>query len=114
MDKHNIELYQLKAEMCKSFADPKRLIIIAELRIGEKTVTELVKNTGIPQAIVSRQMSILRTRGIVKSRRNGNNIFYSITDLRICEACDIVHEVLLNNLSKNRQIAGNLLNKHAK
>ncbi len=111
MDKQNIELYQLKAEMCKSFADPKRLMIIEELRNGEKTVTELVKSTEIPQAVVSRQLSILKTKGIVQPRRHGYNILYSITDLRVCDACDIVHEVLLNNLAKNHKIAGNLLKK---
>ncbi len=114
MDKIDSEMYQLKADLCKSFADPKRLIIIDELRSGEKTVTELVKNTGIPQAVLSRQLGILRARGVVKPRRNGNNMFYSITDTRICKACDIVHQVLLNNFAKNGEIARNLLNKNTR
>jgi len=112
MDRYNAELYELKAEMCKSFADPKRLMVISELRKGEKTVTELVKNTGIPQAVLSRQLGILRSKGVVQPRRNGNNIYYSITDLRICQACDIVQEVLLNNLAKNRRVAEKLLSKN--
>ncbi|MDD5191317.1 MAG: metalloregulator ArsR/SmtB family transcription factor [Dehalococcoidales bacterium] len=109
MDKHNFELYQLKADMCKSFADPKRLMIIAELRSGEKTVTELMKLTQIPQAVISRQLGILKTKGIVQPRRAGNNIYYSIIDLRVCDACDIVHQVLMNSLTKNHKTAGNLL-----
>jgi DNA-binding transcriptional ArsR family regulator len=108
-EKYNLELYKLKAEISKTFSDPKRLIIINELREGEKSVTELVKGTGISQAVLSRQLGILRSNGIVKPRRAGTNIYYSITDIRICEACDIVHEVLIKNLANNRERANSLL-----
>jgi ArsR family transcriptional regulator len=107
--KHNFELYKLKAEISKAFSDPKRLIIIAELRDEEKTVTELVDSIGISQAIISRQLAILRSAGVVTPRRAGNNIFYRLSDKRICEACDIVHEVLLERLAKNREMADSLL-----
>jgi ArsR family transcriptional regulator len=107
--KHNLELYKLKSEISKAFSDPKRLIIIAELRDGEKTVNQLAESLETPQAIVSRQLGILKSRGVVKPRRAGNNIYYSLTDLRICEACDIVHAVLLDRLVKDRDKAANLL-----
>ncbi len=107
--KQDLELYKLKAEISKAFSDPKRLIIITELREKEKTVGELVKATGISQAVLSRQLAILRAKGVVVPRRAGNNIYYSISDKRICQACDIVHEVLLNNLAKNREFAESLL-----
>jgi ArsR family transcriptional regulator, virulence genes transcriptional regulator len=107
----DVKLFQLKADLCKAFSDPKRLIIINELRDGEKTVNELVANTNIPQSVISRELGILKGKGIVKPRRNGNNIFYSISDMRICEACDIIHQVLLNHLASNRELAGSLLNQ---
>jgi ArsR family transcriptional regulator, virulence genes transcriptional regulator len=107
--KYNMELYRLKADISKAFADPKRLIIITELRDAEKTVGELVKAVGIGQAVISRQLAILRVSGVVISRRAGNNIFYRLSDHRICEACDIVHEVLLDRLAKNKEMAENLL-----
>jgi ArsR family transcriptional regulator, virulence genes transcriptional regulator len=107
--KFNLELYKLKAEISKAFSDPKRLIIIAELRDGEKTVGELVENLGISQAVISRQLAILRARGVVTPRRAGNNVFYSLSDQRIGAACDIVHEVLLNRLDNNRKLADSLL-----
>jgi ArsR family transcriptional regulator, virulence genes transcriptional regulator len=108
-EKYDLELYKLKAEISKTFADPKRLMIITELKEGEKTVSELVEGTGIAQAVISRQLGILRSRGIVKPRRSGNNIFYSIADMRICAACDIVHEVLMDQLADNRSLARNFL-----
>ena len=42
------ELFRLKAELCKTFADPNRLMIITELRNGERSVTDLVAAVGPP------------------------------------------------------------------
>jgi DNA-binding transcriptional ArsR family regulator len=106
---YNLELFKLKAELCKTFSDPKRLIIISELRFGEKSVSELTELIEIPQAIISRQLGILRSKGVVTPRRSGNSIYYRLTDPRICEACDIVHEVLLKNLARNKELAEQIL-----
>ncbi len=107
--KHNLELYKLKAEISKAFSDPKRLIIIAELRSGERTVNELADALETPQAVISRQLAVLKSKGVVKPRRSGNNIYYSLTDMRICEACDIVHAVLMDRLANDREKAQTLL-----
>lgn len=104
-----MELFKLKAEICKTFSDPKRLLIINELRHGEKQVGELADALNMPQAIASRQLAILRNKGVVTPRREGTNVYYSLTDLKIIEACDIVHEVLLNHLAKNKEQAEKFL-----
>ena len=104
-----MELFKLKAEICKTFSDTKRLIIINELRHGEKQVGELADALDMPQAIASRQLAILRNKGVVTPRREGTNVYYSLTDLKIIEACDIVHEVLLNHLAKNKEQAEKFL-----
>ena len=102
---YNLEIFKLKAELCKAFSDPKRLLIINELRNGEKQVGDLAQTLGMPQAVVSRHLALLRSRGVLTPRREGTHIYYGLTDLRIVEACDLVHEVLLNHLSKNRELA---------
>jgi ArsR family transcriptional regulator len=107
----DMKLFQMKADLCKSFSDPKRLIIINELRDGEKTVSEIVEDTGISQAVISRELGILRAKGIVRPRRDGNKIYYSISDIRICEACDIIQQVLLNNLADSRELASSILKR---
>lgn len=109
LSKYDIELFKMKAELCKTFADPKRLMILYELRDGEKQVGELAQVLNIPQNVVSAQLAILRNKGVVIPRRDGTNVYYSITDIKILEACDAVHQVLLNNLAKNRDIAERLL-----
>ncbi len=102
---YNLELFKLKAELCKVFSDPKRLLIISELRNGEKQVGDLAKTLEVPQAEVSRQLALLRNKGVVVARRQGTSVYYDLTDIRIAEACDLVHEVLLNTLAKNRDLA---------
>jgi DNA-binding transcriptional ArsR family regulator len=108
--KYDLELYKLKAEISKTLADPKRLMIIQELRHGEKQVGELALALELPQAVVSRELGLLRSRGIVTPRREGTSVFYSLTDIRIIEACDLVHEILIKHLSEGKVLANNLLN----
>jgi ArsR family transcriptional regulator len=105
---HDSELYKLKAELCKTFADPKRLAIINELRGGEKLVGDLARTLEIPHAVASRHLSLLRHRGVVSPRREGTNVYYRLADPKIVEACDIIHQVLLNHLSQNRELAERL------
>ena len=107
--KYNSELYKLKAELCKTFADPKRLLIINELRDGEKAVGELANALEISQAVISRHLAILRERGVVTPRREGTNVFYSLADPQISDACDLVHQVLLNQIEKNRELSDKLI-----
>jgi len=108
-DRTVLELYELKAELCKVFADAKRLQIIDELRGGERAVGELVKLLGAPQAVVSRHLAVLRERGVVRARREGANVYYSLSDAKIGEACDLVHRILLNQMEKNKQLAERLI-----
>ena len=103
-NQHNMELYRLKAELCKTFADPTRLIIIEELRGGEKSVGEIVRLLELPQAAVSRHLGALRDRGVVQARRQGNTVFYSLTDVQIGAACDLVHKILINQMEKNNRL----------
>jgi DNA-binding transcriptional ArsR family regulator len=108
-DSKDMELFKMKAELCKTFAEPKRLMIINQLRGGEKSVGSLVTALKIPQAVVSRNLAVLRHRGIVRARREGVNVYYSLSDEKIVTACDIVHEILLAQMAKNREMADKLI-----
>jgi ArsR family transcriptional regulator, virulence genes transcriptional regulator len=112
ISEYEMELFKLKAEISKTFSDPKRLMIINELRHGEKQVGELVQALEMPQAVVSRQLAILRSSGVVTPRREGTSVFYSLADLKIIEACDLVHEVLLCRLARNREFAEKMVNNN--
>jgi ArsR family transcriptional regulator len=92
--KREKSIYELQAEICKIFSSPKRLEIISALKDGEKTVTDLVDIMGTPKANVSQHLSVMRLKGILKSRRDGVNIYYSIANPKIIEVCALMREVL--------------------
>lgn len=89
------ELYNLEADAIKALAHPKRLQIIDLLSDGsERTVTELQEDTRLSQSNVSQNLSILRASGIVQARRDGNNVYYSVTDPRVLKAVTLLRAVL--------------------
>ena len=98
------ELYKLHAEVCKVFSNPIRLEILNLLRDKKMSVTELINKTELSQANISQHLSIMKSKGIVASERNGKNIFYKLTNVKIIKAFDIIREVLGGRLEKNRKI----------
>ena len=88
------EIYQAHAVFCKAFSHPVRLAILDSFREGEKTVTNLVKETGAIQSNVSQQLSFLRKLGIVRSRRDGRRVYCWLVDNRVLKAYDLVDAVV--------------------
>jgi DNA-binding transcriptional ArsR family regulator len=97
-------LFELQADVCKTLASPKRLEIISVLKEGEKSVGELVEILGVPKANVSQHLSVMRHKGILQSRREGVNIYYSITNQKVVEACTLMRDVLTEQLKEKNQL----------
>ena len=100
------QLYELHASICQTLANPKRLEIIAHLRDGEKTVTELMEVMQISQANLSQHLGLMRQKGIVIARREGLNIYYRLSNPKIIQACDLMRQVLLENLESGAVLVG--------
>ena len=98
------EFNRLQAEFCKGMAHPKRILILRTLKSGEKTVGELAKLTGLPQANVSQHLAVLRQFGLLSTRREGTNIYYAIGDHRIIEACELVRSCIGGRLKKSQMV----------
>lgn len=72
-------LYNL-ADLFKVFSDSTRIKILYALLPGEKRVADIVESVGATQSAVSHQLSILKQSRLVKYRRDGKNILYSLDD----------------------------------
>lgn len=94
-------LYQMHANICKTFTAPVRLMIIEQLQSGEKTVTELEQALGIRQATLSQHLGLLREKGIVVTQRQGHNVYYKISNPKILKACKLMRDVLLEQIEHN-------------
>ncbi len=106
MDKR---IFEMHAEICKVFTNPKRLEIISLLRDSEKTVSELAELADIPQANISQHLTVLRQNNVVITRREGANIYYKIANPKILQACDLMREVLLEKLKESEKLAKRML-----
>src|SRR3990170_4517586 len=98
-------LYELQSEVCKTLASPKRIEILNALKDEEKTVSELVEILGVPKANVSQHLAVMRHRGILKSRREGINMYYSVSNLKVIEACILMKEVLVEQMKEKGKLA---------
>lgn len=81
------------AEFLKAIGHESRLMILCHLASGEKSVTELERLLSARQAAVSQQLMRLRQEGLVKTRREGKQIFYTLTDTRTLRIMDIVYDL---------------------
>lgn len=98
-------LYELQSEICKTLASPKRIEILSALKDGEKTVTDLVEILGVPKANVSQHLAVMRHKGILRSRRNGVNVYYELASRKVIEACTLMKEVLMDHMKEEGRIA---------
>jgi ArsR family transcriptional regulator len=103
------KIFELQADICLALASPKRLQILNLLKNGEMSAGELVKAMKIPKANLSQHLSILRQKGIVLSRREGTNIFYSIAHPKITDACTIMRGVLMESLKTQEILAKQIM-----
>ena len=101
-----IEVLRLQAELCKSLSDPKRLRIIQELRGGEKAVNELAGILELKQSNTSQHLAVLRRIGVITPRKDGNTVYYRLADTKIAEACDLVHDVIADQLRRSEKLSG--------
>ena len=109
IDERTTQLFKLQADICKTLADPNRLMILHRLKQSEMSVGQLVKDLGLPQSNVSRHLAVLRERGMVNTRRDGTTICYSLSDPKIAEACNLVREVLEGHLNRSQELASSLV-----
>ena len=97
-------LVALHAEVCKAMANPTRLKVLNALQQGEQPVQMLAKSLKVRKANLSQHLAILRQRGIVATRREGLNIYYRCANPKMLQACDMLREVLLEQLAEGGRL----------
>ena len=93
---------RLIAERFKVLAEPARLEILNTLRTGERSVTELVGETGLGQANLSKHLQLLHTHGFVARRKEGVSVYYSLAE-SVDDLCDIMTRQLTAQTTSRRR-----------
>ena len=100
------QIYLYHAEMCKVFSHPKRLELIDTLRDKEMSAGEIGEKLGLPAANLSQHLTMMKERRILVSRKDGNMVFYRITNLKLLEACDLLKGVLFEQIRQDAALIG--------
>lgn len=95
---------ELHAELCKTLGNAIRIEMLNALKGGEKTVGELSAALRVRQPNVSQHLAVLRQRGVVTTRKDGVNIYYSVSNLKIIQACELMKQVLVEQLKESREL----------
>jgi len=75
----------LRAKFFRGLADPSRLALLLALRAGERTVSDLVEQTGLSQSNASGHLACLKECGLIESRQEWRHVFYRLADPRVEE-----------------------------
>jgi len=77
----------------KLLANPERLLLLCQLSQGEMCVSDLEQALDIHQPTLSQQLGVLRGDGVVQTRREGKNIFYSVADPAVLQILALLYRL---------------------
>ena len=79
MNPQTLARFEARARIMKALAHPSRLFIVDELSRGEQSVAELTRMIGADISTVSKHLAVLRAVGLLRDRKQGTHVFYSLT-----------------------------------
>lgn len=93
----DIETLRLAADQAvgalKVLANVERLLLLCQLSQGEMCVSDLEVKLNILQPTLSQQLGVLRNEGVVATRREGKNIYYSVADPNLLQILEVLYRL---------------------
>jgi ArsR family transcriptional regulator len=108
MDFKNLELEigLLHEKVCSALGDPTRIMMLYLLAEKPMCVNEISETLNIPQPTASRHLKVLRERDLVNTERQGTNVEYSLADVRIIQALNLMRDLLTERIQAQAAITG--------
>ncbi|HET7183666.1 MAG TPA: metalloregulator ArsR/SmtB family transcription factor [Terriglobales bacterium] len=100
------EIFERQAAICKAFAHPTRLHLLDLLGKGECGVGSLQNRLGISKANISQHLTVLKSAGVVITRRTGKQVYAALAIREVKQACHLIHRVLRTQIRKQHRLAG--------
>ena len=98
------EIYKLHADVCKALSHPLRIEVIDILQEGELFFSDILEITGGLKSNLSQHLSVMVKQGILRMRKEGICNYYRLSSMKVARACDLMREVLTENLKKHKTI----------
>lgn len=97
-------LYLAKAEFFKSLGHPVRVRVLELLCIREHLVSELLGEIDVESANLSQQLAVLRRAGLVRTRKQGSAVYYSLTSPEVSQLMAVARSILTGVLADQMQL----------
>ena len=97
-------LREYKASVFQALGHPTRIAILEILRDGELSAGAIQARLGVEQANLSQHLGILRSRQIVNSRKEGNQVFYSVRHKVLIKVLDLMKQYFQAHLHDSVQM----------
>ena len=88
-------VFRMHAELCKALANEHRQAILHAIGEGEKCVGDLAAEIGISVHNVSQHLRVLKERRLVSSRKEGQTVYYRVTNQKFLQACALIRQALV-------------------
>lgn len=92
---------QSAAQYFRALGEVSRLRLLQVLNSGEKSVSDLAEHSGLNQSNVSRHLSVLLAAKIIKNRKQGTSVLYTVVDPSLAEVCAPVCKRVLKDRNHN-------------
>lgn len=99
MNLGDTEIFELHADFCKTIASSKRLMIVELLAKREMNVTEIAQALNIRHSNVSQHLRVMRSKYIVETRKEGQTVYYRLTNSKLPRVCAEIRTILLDGMA---------------
>ena len=98
------ELREIQAETCKTFGNPKRLLILESIWDKKVPYSKLLEKTGLDKVTLTQQTAFMRRKGILRAERTRDGLVFSISNPKILQAFGIMREVVIDKIKKDSEL----------
>ncbi len=98
------KIFELHADVCKVLGHPLRIEVIDLLQQKELCFTDILVVTGGSKSNLSQHLSVMTQKGILNMRKEGQCNYYSLSSVKVADACRLMREVLIENMAKHKEL----------
>jgi hypothetical protein len=98
------ELRKIQAESCKTFGNPKRLLIVETIWDREVSYRQLMDETALDKVTLTQQTSFMRRKGILKARRTEDGLVFTIANPKILKAFSLMRETVIDRIKEESEL----------
>ena len=98
------ELRKIQAETCKTFGNPKRLLIVETIWDREVSNRKLAEITGLDKVTIAQQTAFMRRKGIISAKHTSEGLIFTIANPKILQAFSLMRQMVVDKIKKDSEL----------